>query len=221
MDWTANFEEVWAVSVLPSSSSPWEQALDLTDADLVARDPVGLILAARSDAEAPLALLPYLAAERSVDEYSSAWPEARQRAVTAASFTVHRVKGTRPALDLALAPLGYANKVVEWFEVEPRRRPYTFRVRLTLPDDSWGRAQRGEIVRVANAAKNAHTKLEALELERGTPPATVHVGGAARRIRRIRIAQLPKPTTVRADACGWVGTHYRIRRTIRAIVRAN
>src|SRR5690606_8054037 len=102
------------------NSTSWELAVEAVDADLVARDPVGLIAAARSVAEVPAPWLPYLAAERSVDEFTSAWPIERQRAVTAASFGMHQVKGTRPALVRALAPLGFDVSVIEWFEAEGR-----------------------------------------------------------------------------------------------------
>ncbi|MDX1730826.1 MAG: phage tail protein I [Aurantimonas coralicida] len=206
IDWTAVFEPVWTVSVLPSGPTPFERAMEAVDADLVARDPVGLIPAARSDQNAPLAWLPYLAAERSVDEYSGAWPESRQRAVVAASFVYHQHKGTRRALDEALRPLGYDVKVVEWFEVSPRRQPYTFRLRVTLGDtEAWIGSDRLQLLRVANGAKNAHTKIEAVSLIRTAPAAAMFVGGIVRRRRVLRFGQVPKPTTIRTPAHVFVG----------------
>lgn len=178
MWWTAVFEEQWTVSLLPpSSSTPWERALDAVDGDLAARDPVGLIPAARSDKNVPLAWLPYLAAERSVDEFSGTWPEARQRAVVAGSFAVHQRKGVRRALDLALAPLGYQVRVREWFEITPRRRPYTFALHVELDlDTPWRVSDGKQLIRVANGAKNAHTMLDAVRVSRSVP-STTYVGG--------------------------------------------
>lgn len=215
--WTAVFEGQWTVSLLPpSSSTSWERALDAVDGDLVARDPVGLISAARSDEDVPLPWLPYLAEERSVDEFSSAWPEARQRAVTAASLPLHQVKGTRPALDRALEPLQYTATVVEWFEVLPTREPNTFRVALEIEGDrSWVGIDRAEIIRTANGAKNAHTKLEALQIKRRHGPAVLHTGGVPRRRHVIRVGQVAQPTNIRLNSMIFVGAVSTRRRTVR------
>jgi phage tail P2-like protein len=216
MDWTAVFEPVWTVSLLPRNATAEMTACEGVDGDLVARIPLGLIAASRRDTEVPAIWLAYLAAERSVDEYSSEWPEERRRAVTAASFAMHRVKGTRPALDLALAPMGYSNRVVEWFEVEPSRRPYTFRISITIDDDRrWALADRREMIRVADRAKNAHTKLEAFEVRRRHGPATVHVGGYLHRRRTIRVGQLPTIETVRLPSLIHIGAVTRRARTVR------
>lgn len=217
MWWTATFEQQWTVSLLPrDTSTTWEVVLDVVDADLAARDPVALVSAARSDEGVPLPWLPYLAEERSVDEFSSAWPEERQRAVTKASRSVHQVKGTRPALDRAMTPLGFSVKVVEWFEVQPPRQPYTFRLSLTVePMREWLSSDRSAFIRTANKAKNAHTKLEAIEVRRNVGPVAVYVGGTLRRVRTIRVGQLPKLTTIRADGFVFVGAVHRRRRTLR------
>lgn len=204
----------WLATLLPSNSTPWERVLEGIDADLVSRDPVGLIRHARSVFECPLAWLPYLAAERSVNEYDGAWSEARQRAVVAGSFRFHQVQGTRPALDRALAPLGYRVRVVEWFE-RVQRRPYTFRLRLDLGVEPWTRGKRSEFIRVANGAKNAHTKLEAVEYSRVTGPAVMFVGGVVVRRRVLRIRQVPEQIALRFPAPVYVGAILTRRRTVR------
>lgn len=217
MWWTATFQEQWVTGLLPkNSSTAWENEIDLVDAGLVARDPAELVPSSRSHMLVPLPWLPYLAEERSVDEFSSAWPEERQRAVTAASHAMHRLKGTRPAMDRALAPMGYAAKVVEWFEVTPTRQPYTFRLTLTVDVlREWLASDRSALIRQANKAKNAHTKLEAIEVRREATPAVVHVGGTLRRVRTVRVGTLPKLTTIRQDATVFVGAAHRRRRILR------
>ncbi len=217
MWWTATFEEQWVVSLLPpSSTTPWETALDLVDADLVARDPVGLIAASRSVADVPLPWLPYLAEERSVDEFDSSWPEERQRAMTAASPDMHRVKGVRPALDRALAPMGYQVTVVEWFEVQPTRQRYTFRLSVTIdPGRKWLHEDFLAMIRAANKAKNAHTKLEAIETRRNVGPAMIHVGGLVRMHETVRVGQLPEVSTLRIGGTIHVGVVIRMTQTIR------
>lgn len=207
MDWSANFQPVWAVSLLPrSSSTPWEIAIDLVDANLVARDPVGLIAASRSVEDVPLRWLPYLAEERSVDEFSSAWPEERQRAVTRASLGLHRIKGTRQALEAGLAPLGYALQVVEWFETTPHRQASTFRLSVTIDQTrEWLLSDHSALVRAANKAKNLHTKLEALDLQRRAAPAAVYIGGKTRSRLTIRVGLLREVSELRSQSLIFVG----------------
>lgn len=214
-NWTAVFEPVWTVTLLPANATAWERAVESADADLVARDPVDLVAASRFVAECPEPWLAYLAAERSVDEYSSAWPVQRRRAATAASFALHRVKGTRPALDRALRPLGYVSKTVEWFEVDPPRQPYTFRVSITIEQDRDWIGGRGEIIRVANSSKNAHTKLEAIEVRRDVGPATAFIGGLPVRRRTMRVGHQPLLEVLRRQSMTWIGAATIRRRTMR------
>jgi len=211
MWWTATFQPEWVISLLPpTSSTPWETVLDLVDGGLVARDPLGLIAASRSVADVPLAWLPYLAEERSVDEFSSAWPEARQRAVTAASLGLHRIKGTRLALEMALAPMGYSAQVIEWFETTPRRQAYTFRLSVTIDADrEWFLADHIALVRAANKAKNLHTKLEAIEVRRTVGPAAVYFGGKMRTRIAIRIGPPKEVGEVRVATTTFVGAAIR------------
>lgn len=74
----------------------------------------------------PAHLLPFLAWAYSVDHWSSAWPETVKRNVIAASFDVHRMKGTRTAIDRALDAMGVNVKLTEWFEATPNLPRGTF-----------------------------------------------------------------------------------------------
>ncbi|MGL4755188.1 MAG: phage tail protein I [Aeromonadaceae bacterium] len=65
----------------------------------------------------PLEMLPYLAWALSVDQWESAWSEDVKRRVIAASLDVHRIKGTRPAIEMALEALGVKCQLTEWFEL--------------------------------------------------------------------------------------------------------
>ncbi|MGL4869920.1 MAG: phage tail protein I [Aeromonas veronii] len=67
----------------------------------------------------PLVALPYLAWALSVDQWESGWSETIKRRVVAASLDLHRIKGTRPAIEMALDALGVAVDIVEWFEADP------------------------------------------------------------------------------------------------------
>lgn len=215
MWWQNVYQSAWTVSLLPSNATKWERVLEAVDADLVARDPVGLIPAARAVYHCPQVWLPYLAAERSVDEFDGAWPLERQQAVVAGSFRYHQVRGTRPALDRALEPLGYSLGVKEWFEFSPPRQANTFTIDLevdfTMP---WTPADRARVVRQANRAKNAHTKLTEIRIKRPTPPAPVFVGGVPTIRRTVISGQQPKITSRLPRHLTFIAVVPRIRRTL-------
>lgn len=76
----------------------------------------------------PVALLPWLAAQFSVDTWEETWSEQTRRAVIAASPEVHRLKGTRKAVRLAAEALGLETEIKEWWEFDPPARRGTFQV---------------------------------------------------------------------------------------------
>lgn len=214
MWWQEVHRPEWLETLLPNSSTPFERVLEAVDADLVARAPIPLIPAARSPYQCPTSWLPYLASERSVDEFDSAWPETRQRAVIAGAMPYHLVKGTRPALDRALVPLGLSVRVREWFEASEQRRPNTFRIELDLGAEPWTPAMRSTFVRTANSAKNLHTLLDGVETRRVVGPATVHVGAAVTRKRTIHVGQVPAPSLIHLPAFGHFAVFQRRSRTL-------
>ena len=111
-------------SILPSHFSDLERDLE------VAIDRLGSIDMPMSTlwnpATCPIDVLPYLAWAMSVDQWSSAWPESIKRRVVANSLQVHAQKGTRPAVERALASLGVTAEFKEWFEAEPQAPRGTF-----------------------------------------------------------------------------------------------
>ena len=92
-------------SLLPPNATPQETAIEAATAR-IADVPVPNA-SLWTPATCPAALLPWLAWALSVDDWDGTWPEARQRAVIAASVGVHRRKGTRGAVVAALAAAGY------------------------------------------------------------------------------------------------------------------
>lgn len=220
MWWKAVFQLDWAAALSAPNATRWQRVVDAVDADLVARDPVRLVTAARSADECPLPLMPYLAIERSVDEFSTAWPEALQRAVIRGSLAAHKVKGTRGALNRALAPLGYSVRVVEWFESRVARPPYTFRLDVTVgPGVQWLAADQRLLVRAANAAKNAHTLMGGIDVRASTSPAFLFIGGRVRARSKIRVGQVPRPVDHRQSSFVFVGARLRVRERARIAAR--
>ncbi|MEO0681028.1 MAG: phage tail protein I [Pseudomonadota bacterium] len=87
--------------LLPPNATAMERGFDGAAAARVTGLAVEIPLTWRPD-DCPAAWLDVLASELSVDRYDPAWPEARRRAVIKASVAVHRAKGTRAAIRLAL-----------------------------------------------------------------------------------------------------------------------
>lgn len=84
----------------------------------------------------PIDVLPYLAWALSVDQWSSTWPEAVKRQVVSVSLDVHRIKGTRPAVEMALEALNVQCDIYEWFELpDGELERGTFRIMAWVNDN--------------------------------------------------------------------------------------
>ncbi len=114
-------------SLLPPNATARELVIEGADAAVGDLD-VGQITRVRDPEATPLALLPRLAWERSVDVWDPSWPEDVQRAAVVAAPEVHRHKGTVGAVQAALAPLRVDADVTEWWQESPPGPAYTFSV---------------------------------------------------------------------------------------------
>ncbi|MEM7295314.1 MAG: phage tail protein I, partial [Pseudomonadota bacterium] len=87
----------------------------------------------------PEDLLPWLAWAFSVETWDHTWPAAFKRNTIRNSLALHRIKGTRRSVELALETLGMRATLREWFELidsgeDPSARPHTFAVSLRVRD---------------------------------------------------------------------------------------
>lgn len=111
-------------TILPGNLSDLERDLDVA---LSRIEQVEIPIAVLWDPwQCPAEVLPYLAWALSVDMWRTDWPERVKRRVVANSLAVHRIKGTRPAVELALQDLGVKADIIEWFEAVPKARRGTF-----------------------------------------------------------------------------------------------
>ncbi len=99
-------------SLLPPNATALERALEGTSAR-VGEIPVGVVRTLWDPWSCPVELLPWLAWSVSVDDWDDAWPEATKRAVIAASYDVHSIKGTPAAIRRALQAIGLARVKIE------------------------------------------------------------------------------------------------------------
>ena len=146
--------------LLPYNATPAEVALEETTAS-ISDVPVPLRDTWNPDT-CPADLLPWLAWTFSVDEWSPLWSEQQRRDAIKNSVTVHRYKGTIGAVKEAVASLGVACEVQEWFNQEPPGEPYTFRLILDGTQDPISQLQLQKLVAVVTAAKNLRSHLDSV-----------------------------------------------------------
>lgn len=176
--------------LLPATSTPFEMSLAAPMARL-SQVPVPLRLLWRP-MECPASHLPWLAWALSVDTWDPTWPEQVQRQVIAQSIALHRIKGTRRALEMALAPISAGLSIEEWFEYGGQ--PYRFRVTQHLTaTEAWSGNKVGLIYQTVVRAKNVRSWLEAVRAKRPAMPAPVYVGAVA--ITRMRLRNLVEAAT--------------------------
>lgn len=147
-------------TLLPPSTTPVEQKLAQVTADL--EDLPLPIRSLRRSASCPDAVLPWLAWERSVDRWDSAWPIAAQRTAVANAFMIHQHKGTISALRRAVAPIAELLDVTEWYDMVPEGPRGTFRLTVRLPDEGISEAMYQELGRLIESSKRLSQHLTGL-----------------------------------------------------------
>lgn len=107
----------------------------------------------------------------SVDFYDELKSLAEKRNAVKQSIAMHRIKGTRRAVELALHMVYTSGEVSEWFEYGGR--PYYFRVRFIEPD-SIRTEDVDRVIRIINAVKNTRSWLESIGFTRHVPMGLYH-----------------------------------------------
>ena len=112
-----------------------------------------------------------LAWQWSVDFYDELKSLAEKRNAVKQSIAMHRIKGTRRAVELALHMVYTSGEVSEWFEYGGR--PYYFRVRFIEPE-SIHTEDVDRVIRIINAVKNTRSWLESIGFTRHVPMGLYH-----------------------------------------------
>lgn len=108
----------------------------------------------------PEHLLPHLAWALSVDNWDSAWPVERKRQVIKDSTHIHRKKGTREAVEMAVSAIrGDDTKVTEWFEDKDNLAPGNFTVDYISTGTPVDGSELNKLVPAINSAKNVRSNL--------------------------------------------------------------
>ncbi|AXV96165.1 phage tail protein I [Ralstonia pseudosolanacearum] len=158
-----------SATLLPPNATPLERRAARAGAR-IERVPVPL-RDLWNPATCPGELLPFLAWSFSVDRWNPAWPLAAKRAVTAASYFVHRKKGTIGALRRAVEPLGYLIRVIEWWQTNPPGPRGSFRLDVGVLQTGINEAMYAELERLIDDAKPCSRPMLGLQISlevRGT-----------------------------------------------------
>lgn len=174
-------------TLLPVNSSALERGLDLAFGTLIEAiiPPFPELM---NPAAAPAEFLPYLAADRGVDEWRSTAPVSEQRATVAAAWQTKRLAGTRAALEHAVSGLEMTPEVVAWYEQIPHGDPYSFSV-LAWISRPYDADIDDRLMRRLQAAKSER---DTLTLRLGARiRGAVHMGAVTRAGDRVRIRPAP------------------------------
>lgn len=200
-------------ALLPSNATAWETAQSQTSARILDTD-TDMVRRARDPVRAPAALLPWLAAERSLHRYAPG-DEAGNRARISASFGDHLGYGSPAALEAEIAgDAGLRVRLVEAHE----------RARLEWPDflvevlvDPGDPAP--DVTRVEASAlrrKNVRDDLAQVRVVANQPAGALYVGAATHVSPRIRIL----PGDVKPDPQLRIGAAIRVLPRVKILPRA-
>ena len=161
-------------SLLPANSSPLEKALDLGFGHLLERVMPPFPELMNPD-RTPAAFLPYLAADRAVNEWSTTAPEAEKRLTIKLAWPTARQAGTRQALENAAKGLQLSPEVRAWYEQKPPGVPYSFAVR------AWTELPYSEAIdaRLDRRLADAKSERDILSISVGLSASGRHFLGAA------------------------------------------
>lgn len=136
------------------------------------------------------AQLDHMAAQYDVSPWRDSWPVALKRSTIKSVYNNLRKRGTVWAVKDAVASLGSAATVVEWWQMVPKGRPHTFNIEVnlsgivgTLTDD----AQEDLIAAIESAKpKRSHYEL----IIRDAMASTVSVCGFLRQSTYVRLSDI-------------------------------
>lgn len=80
----------------------------------------------------PSALLPWLAWALGIEVWDSAWPDAIKRARLREAIPVAKLRGTVGSVRRVLESYGGVFTIREWWQTEPKGKPHTFELTLSL-----------------------------------------------------------------------------------------
>lgn len=143
-----------------------------------------------------------LAWQWSVDFYDELKSLAGKRNAVKQSIAMHRIKGTRRAVELALHMVYTSGEVSEWFEYGGQ--PYYFRVRFIEPENI-RTEDVDRVIRIINTVKNTRSWLESIGFTRHVPMGLYHGTVVATNKTYRLMPPRPHDVTIRSSTYHGVG----------------
>jgi len=126
--------------------------------------------------ELPEDLLDILAYDFKVDWWNPNYTVEEKRRTLADSWHVHKLLGTKAAVEMALRDIYPDSAVQEWFEYEGGK-PYHFKLNIDLSDTFGDDTRPWAVLERVNFYKSLRSHLEEIVFTMTTAPAVLHVGG--------------------------------------------
>ena len=153
-------------------------------------------------------LLDILAYDFKVDWWDANYSLEEKRRTLKDSWRVHKLLGTKAAVEMAISAIYPQTTVQEWFEYGGR--PYHFKLQLDLTGTFWTEERPRRILERVNFYKSLRSHVDGLEYTRyPAQPARLYVGGAGGILSTMGIPQdtgLPEPSGVQSRTIYTGGT---------------
>lgn len=122
------------------------------------------------------ALLNILARDFKVDWWDANYSLEEKRRTLKSSWRVHKMMGTKAAVETAISAIYPNAKVLEWFEYGGN--PYGFKLQINLTGTDWTEDRPRRVLERVNFYKSLRSHLEELEyIREAKQPAFLRVGG--------------------------------------------
>lgn len=185
------------MSILPPHASALLKAMDMA-MQSISDLPVKKVQTLWNPYRCPADWLPWLAWALRASDWNDDWTETQKRQYVASLPYTNRIKGTRAAIETALAAVDCPIQLVEWWERTPKGEPYTFTAEVSVTNQPIDHELKKQIYSIIDNTKNLRSHLLALRfsiLSMGH----VYVGGASRLTRTVlvkdRLLQTPLQVT--------------------------
>ena len=121
-------------------------------------------------------VLDILARDFKVDWYDPGYSLEEKRRTVKSSWRVHKILGTKAAVETAIRAIYPQATVKEWFEYGGK--PYSFRIYLDMTGEVWSEERPRRILERVEFYKSLRSHLDGLEFTTVLQPTTLHIGGA-------------------------------------------
>ena len=137
----------------------------------------------------PEEILDTLAKDFKIDWYDYQADLQNKRQTVAQAIKIHRIKGTRGAVDMAINSIYQGSSVEEWHEMQPPGEPYTFMLTVEVMQQGFNVEQYKRLLKAINYYKNIRSHIAGAIGALITAPAELTVAATTSIIGIMQIAE--------------------------------